>query len=77
MACCQFKFRASFDILPLFLPFVQTSVSTPAIREAFGKRTEMKLAIREAFDLFGECSRRIRCDIKSNELHSERIPGGC
>ena len=26
VTCCQFKFRASFAILPLFLPFVQTSV---------------------------------------------------
>ena len=30
--------------------------------------------------VFGECSRRIRCDIKPKEpfvLHWERIPGGC
>ena len=60
MACCQLKFRASFDILPVFFPFVQTSVYTSATRDTFGKGMERKLAIREAFELFGRVLESVR-----------------
>ena len=46
----------------LFFPFLA------AIREAFGKRTERKLAIRKAFDLFGEVSESVRRVFEKNTM---------
>ena len=55
-----------------------------SVLKANGKETGYSRSIRPIWKGFGECSRRIRCDIKPNEtfeLYSERdsetIPGGC
>ena len=43
-------------------------LQTPATREAFGKRTERKLAIREPFGVFGKVSESVRKVLEKNTV---------
>ena len=64
-ACCPFKFRASFYILPLFLLFYADvgldSTYSRSVRKANGKETGYSQTIRKTIEKgFGKCSESAR-----------------